>query len=438
MPAVLRSWPTVGASLLALAVAVGLVASCADQPPPSPPAVETTLVRLTVPPRRPPQPLDAFLTALQRLQAGQSDRLVILQLGDSHTAGDVFSGRLRALFQERFGDAGRGLMVAGHAYDGLRQAEVAVAQTGRWTYDNSQRNPPSGGPYGITGFVAHSRQAGARMTFTPAAPEGFTRAVIDYLVQPGGGHFALAVDGRLERHVATGGAGAPRFASVEVAAPAGSHALEIRAEDGGDVALLGVALERRGRGVIYDSAGVSGATVGVIDRWNPRIVEAEIRSRRPSLIVLAYGTNEGFQPELDGPRYRDAFADLINRLHRIAPDASVLVVGPPDGKRQDPGCPKAWAATGRCSWTTPANLAVVRAMQREAAAAAGAAFWDWSQLMTGPGRIDDWINANPPLARADHVHFTSAGYTASADALFEMLMDRFRAFRGIRTTSTTF
>src|SRR5580693_10155246 len=50
--------------------------------------------------------LGSFFYDLQRLQAGQLDHVRILQLGDSHTAGDVFSGYLRSRFQEGFGDAG--------------------------------------------------------------------------------------------------------------------------------------------------------------------------------------------------------------------------------------------------------------------------------------------------------------------------------------------
>ena len=39
--------------------------------------------------------------------------VAILQIGDSHTANDSFSGRMRELFQARFGDAGRGVLPPG-------------------------------------------------------------------------------------------------------------------------------------------------------------------------------------------------------------------------------------------------------------------------------------------------------------------------------------
>ena len=41
--------------------------------------------------------LEPFFQALNALETGQSqDPVVVLQIGDSHTAGDRFSGRLRA------------------------------------------------------------------------------------------------------------------------------------------------------------------------------------------------------------------------------------------------------------------------------------------------------------------------------------------------------
>ena len=72
-------------------------------------------------PRSPPSSAcGAVAAALPRAVArgpGQrSAPVVILQIGDSHTANDSFSGRMRELFQARFGDAGRGVLPPGVPY----------------------------------------------------------------------------------------------------------------------------------------------------------------------------------------------------------------------------------------------------------------------------------------------------------------------------------
>jgi lysophospholipase L1-like esterase len=364
-------------------------------------------------------PLTAFFGDLRRLQSGQLEHVRILQLGDSHTAGDYFTADLRADFQEKFGDAGRGMMPPGLAYPGLRQLEVKVTQTGRWTIHNSLTERARG-PYGISGFNATSGRAGARMGVAPTGPDGFDQASVDYLERPGGGNLEIWLDGRLTKTVPTGGiAGRPR--RVVINAPDGTHSLELVARSAG-ITILDWSLDRHRHGIQLVSLGVVGATVNVINHWSPEIIEENLAAIRPSLVLLAFGTNEGFETEFDPDAYREAFRDIVTRLKRGAPEASIVVIGPPDGARADPRC------HANCHWTTPSALGQVRTIQRQVAESAGVGFWDWSAVMVPDGGIDAWVHADPPLARVDHVHFTAAGYERAATVLFDQLVDLYQRF----------
>jgi len=58
--------------------------------------------------------LRPFFTALAQLDMKRTRQAVrILQIGDSHTANDAFSGRMRERLQSRFGAAGLGWLPAG-------------------------------------------------------------------------------------------------------------------------------------------------------------------------------------------------------------------------------------------------------------------------------------------------------------------------------------
>src|SRR5690349_10171589 len=62
----------------------------------------------------PPGTLDGLYTGLAAAERGDpSGRVLLLFFGDSHTAGDSMTSRLRVTWQQRFGDAGRGLVGAG-------------------------------------------------------------------------------------------------------------------------------------------------------------------------------------------------------------------------------------------------------------------------------------------------------------------------------------
>lgn len=54
--------------------------------------------------------LDPFFQKLARLEYSITNRVSIVHIGDSHIQADFWSGRLRSLLQERFGNAGRGLV----------------------------------------------------------------------------------------------------------------------------------------------------------------------------------------------------------------------------------------------------------------------------------------------------------------------------------------
>src|SRR5205809_1055182 len=74
------------------------------------------------------RPLFVALRGLEQHRARRPVR--IMQIGDSHTANDSFSGRLRERLQERFGKAGRGWLPAGVPFAYYRPALVTVTEAG--------------------------------------------------------------------------------------------------------------------------------------------------------------------------------------------------------------------------------------------------------------------------------------------------------------------
>jgi lysophospholipase L1-like esterase len=367
--------------------------------------------------------LDRFFQDLHRLQTGQLQRLHILQIGDSHTAGDFFTGYLRQALQARFGDAGRGAMPPGLAYPGIRQVEVTVDQAGRWDIHNS-RTATDSLPYGLSGFILTSGAAGAAMSVSPNDGSAIETAGVDFVQHPGGGAIAVRFDGQWTENISTSGPDGV-VKAVSVTPPPGAHSFELQAEAPG-IDIADWSIGKLHPGIVLDSFGVVGATVNIVQRWDPDAVRQELARLAPSLIILSYGTNEGFGGALDLAGYEVVFAEVLNELTADAPQASILVIGPPDAKRSDGRCAHGRTRKRPCGWTTPPDLALVRDAQRRIAARSGNAFWDWSSVMEHG--IEPWVRAVPPLARPDHVHFTIPGYERAAEALDAQLMARFASF----------
>ena len=59
---------------------------------------------------------------------------------------------------------------------------------------------------------------------------------------------------------------------------------------------------------------------------------------------------------------------------------------------------------------------------RHAVLNAGAAYWDLYSVMGGHNSMVQWVNAQPPLAASDYVHFSRGGAERIGDMLCKSLM----------------
>ena len=150
--------------------------------------------------------------------------------------------------------------------------------------------------------------------------------------------------------------------------------------------------------------GVVGATLNGMAGREPLFDDGEAG---PDLVIIAYGTNEGFDELLDPRAYEALLRGQIERLRRAAPGAAILILGAPEAMRGDGG--------GRCAgdadyrWKAPEMLSVVRDVQHRVAASTGVAFWDWRGRMGGDCSAHALTQGETPLMRGDHVHFTGTG-----------------------------
>lgn len=362
--------------------------------------------------------LRPFFQQLARLEDTPRQQVHILQLGDSHTAADFMSGRLRERLQSQFGHAGRGLLPPGLPYRGIRQAGFKVNATGRWDYENSL-NPRHDGPYGIAGFNATSRAAGA--SFTLDSETAFDRWSVTVWQQPGGGRLDVEIDGRIVERIETGSGSGARLLRRDTP-PARS--LRLIVADRKPVTVLDYGIENRSAGVIYDALGVVGATVSILDRWDAATVRQQIADRTPALVVLAFGTNEAYADTINEAAYAGQFVNAIRTIKAAAPNAAIAVIGPPDLLKTQAGC-----RGSACPLTPPGALQQVREIQRGLARSEGFFFWDWSAFMLASGGMAAWAEAATPLARPDRVHLTVEGYSQSADGFFTGLMQAYRDWR---------
>jgi len=321
-------------------------------------------------------------------------------------------------------------------------------------------------PLGLSAFTLTSQSEGATMALTSEPNEAFDRLVVCGIMQHGAGRLTIHAGTETSTFDLDSPTGRPECRTVRLTQPTTNADLTV---SGGPVTLTSWATFNDHGGVVLSNLGVVGSQLVHWARTDDAVLSEELAAYRPDLIVLAFGTNEGFAPRVNDFEYEATLRTQIGRIRRLAGNVPILMLGAPDALSRrgemranttsgeaspDCGAPQALpsspqpstfetivnrlrnsigmapsdegaqgqpaqaaasppppAATGTTKGPLfpPAGLKLVRDVQRRVARQLNVAFWDWEARLGGRCYADAWVHANPPLMRTDYVHYTLAG-----------------------------
>jgi lysophospholipase L1-like esterase len=349
---------------------------------------------------------DSLAPFLGKLRAGAP--VHIIQIGDSHTAGDMITSGWRTRLQGRYGAGGRGVLAAGRPYPGYLTWGVTASQSRGWTANAAPgtRSTVGGPAVGIAGFTQTARATGETLgVAADGEDQYFDRMIVCAIAQPQGGTIVLRMGAAEQVWSLDAPTRTPECRTMDSDRPVASAS--ILTGDAGIVSITSFGTFRRDGGVVLSNLGVVGAQLAHFSRASDDVVQAELAAYRPDLIVLAFGTNEGFAPSLAVDTYETALRDQIARLRRLAgTEIPILLIGPPDAATQSPALAGLAGACGD-GWAVPRGLEEVRQSQERVAGEMHAAFWNWAAAMGGRCASSLWRMSD--RMRGDHVHFTRSG-----------------------------
>lgn len=255
--------------------------------------------------------------------------LHILQIGDSHTAGDSISGAWRTILQNRYGSGGRGILAPGIPYKGYIARGVHVSMSDGWTIGSIFGSHYSSDmpPVGFSGFNLTSHKNGAQISIDSGIEEAFDRFTICGLAKPGAGVIVVSMGGQFQRVDFNSSWSHSQCVTLTSDMPQ-VHADVVAAET--PITLTSWASFRDNGGVAVSNLGVVGSQLIHLQRSSDQVIATELKVYHPDLIVLAFGTNEGFSPYFDPAAFESILREQISRIKRLSGNVPILILGAPD------------------------------------------------------------------------------------------------------------
>jgi lysophospholipase L1-like esterase len=355
----------------------------------------------------------------------------IIWLGDSHTASDYISGSTRDTLQITLGNAGRGFIDGGIPYKGFNPQHLQInTQPELKPLKSFPLNKSDGGPFGLGGYrVILSNQE----KYSIVSEYEFDNLAICTKSSKTNPMINIAIN---DENISLNPQSNNQHITCKKikARPNKTNNIAITIYTPNETEIASIGMWNDYSGLLLSSFGVSGATLLDLSARDDVSIKNQIAILPPSLIIIAYGTNEGFSDKFDATEYKTLLTNQIKRFKKFAPHSDIMLLLAPDANKatinrgDDTSCktlpPELVAKYPQISheklgngFYIPPNLAKVRQAQIDVANSTNTAYWDWHAAMGGDCSASHLSLLQEREIAGDRVHFTKIGGTKIGEKL---------------------
>lgn len=348
----------------------------------------------------------AFYNALAQ---AQNRPVRIAVLGDSFIEGDILTGKLRELLQQRFGGEGVGFLPMTSITADFRRS---VKQSfGGWTTHKAvDRNGYALTFNNITGnyFTAGpGAWVSAKGLSTPYPHAASCTSSSFYFVNGTGSGYATAVVNgtdttifSLQSQSGLIGHAIVRGASI--------NSVRWTVSNPGSMVFLGTSMDCD-HGVIVDNLSLRSSRGSHLSKIQAGMMSAFNQVRHYDLVIIMYGLNVAGKQNSEFTAYCNTLISAINNIKSNMPGTSVLMVGCSDREER--------TASG---WHTMKGVLGLIQAQKRVAINCDVAFWDLYEAMGGEGSIVNMVRNGE--ANSDYTHINHKGGDRIARYLYDALI----------------
>lgn len=428
-----------------------------------------------------PEQLKHFFTSLKELSEGKRKKVNIVHIGDSHIQADFFSGRVRSLIQEQFGNGGLGFTFPYQLARTNSNNFVRYSSNSDW---ENRRNiyPVNGAKVGLSGIALSStakdavikvdlRESKFAFTkvklFTPNNELTYRVGITDRDV-----NLTNTIVAKTSSHKIKSGeslSGIAKKYSTTVAHLKQLNKLKSTNIQAGKTLVIptkeverpkiatsvfqpvhyskqktcfafdfpnataqfylyseaqntpneinGIVLENDQAGIVYHTIGVNGARYSDYNKY-PLFFD-QLEGLEADLVIISMGTNEAFD-KIDGESFKTEINRFLKEVKSKNPRASILVTSPPPSYFSK-GNPNTVAST-------LANEIIINGVDQKYA------IWDMYYNLGGTLGLPYLIEEQ--MLAKDLVHYTIKGYEYTGTLFYEGLMKVYQNYYSTETEQT--
>lgn len=348
----------------------------------------------------------------EAVKLAKSKSVRIAHFGDSAIEGDLITADMRETMQNKFGGNGVGWLGIVSQDITFRLTTKHSFSQGNWDVASAYTNNPKGLPLGISSEAAVPK-GNAWVQYETTPMRRYLRdfnTVKLYYTNAKASTINYSFDGGAKQTMALKpGAGVQEL----VLKPAGkARIVRIEFPVAEQAVVFGVSLENA-PGVYVDNFPLRGNSGVDLQQISVASLKEFAKYMDYKLIILEFGLNIAGN-KTDYSWYEREMTKVINNFKAAFPKASIVLVSVHDKAIKK----------GSEFVTDPAIIRLVES-QKNLAKTTNVAIWSLFDAMGGQNSMPTWVNANPPLAFKDYIHFNDQGAKKVAQLFTDALFDEF-------------
>lgn len=354
-----------------------------------------------------------FFKKLQQLENGSLQKVNIVHIGDSHIQADFFSGKIRKQLQEKFGNAGRGLIFPYKVAESNEPEDYSSNANNAWQWRRSVKvdNPL---PIGISGYTLFTDKDSAWLSIkVNNSTDAFDKITIFHNKDKNCFDFIITnqynkIIGYIPSHVQL-----MPYTSTIIFHEKQQH-IVIRCQRSSveqqHAYIYGIALENNNKGIIYNTIAANGAA---FYHFNcAQYFARQLPFLKADLIIVSLGTNEALHPPFAKKLFWNQMELFIKRITQNNKDVVLLFTTPPDSYLQK---------HTKNKYAEDVTETLIHYCKIN-----DIAYYDLYNIMGGLGAMEKWEKQN--MVQPDRIHYTYKGYITQANMFIEAFFNRYQKF----------